>query len=289
MAKLSNGFLGGFNGRLGPAVGYQWNGVWCLRARARQVHNPRSEAQQAHRALFKQEVQLAARMRWTVTAGLTAVARQMGMTAQNLFVKMNQEAFSSSTTPSPLRGTPPQEVETGNDDPSNAATLEVDWARLQVSAGPVAPVAITSVECGVMSDELTVYFDKNPEHRAADGYDSVYLWIYDAASGRGYLTNAVYRRAKRIDVLLPDYLVGSSDLHLYAFVQDEHGRCSTTAYGLLSEDSQGTTASPLPLPDTLAEGERGDRSEALVAADESAMPEDTVGSLRVGHNARNGT
>lgn len=211
MAKQANGFLGGFSGRLGPAVGYQWNGRWCVRALPRMVGNPRTAAQQEHRAMFKQEVQMAAQMRRAVNIGMKGVAHQMGMTAQNLFVKANQQAFSMVDS-----------------------ILRVDYPALQVSLGPVAPVAITHVEWGMMNDELTVHFEKNPEHRAASAYDSVYLWIYDAASGMGFLTNPVYRRAQRISVLLPDYLV-SSDLHLYLFVQDEAGRCSATAYGALTE------------------------------------------------------
>lgn len=220
MARLDNGFLGGFSGRLGPAVGYGRLGRWYVRALPRQVANPRTEAQQEHRTMFKQEVQLAAQMRWAVNVGMKGVAHQMGLTAQNLFVKANQQAFGMAE-----------------------GLLQVDYPALQVSLGPVAPVTIT--EATLNEDNvLTVHFEKNPEHRAASAYDSVYLWIYSPAAGKGYLTNAVYRRAKRFDVLLPEWLTptpqsfgqppsgrGASDeLHLYAFVQDEEGRCSATAY-----------------------------------------------------------
>ena len=213
MARLDNGFMGGFSGRLGPAVGFERFGRWYLRALPRMVTNPRTEAQQEHRAMFKQEVQLAAQMRWAVNRGMKEVAHRMGLTAQNLFVKANQQAFSLVD-----------------------GELRVDYPTLQVSLGPVAPVAITNVECGVMNDErlITIHFEKNPEHRASNAYDSVYLWVYSPEAGKGYLTNAVYRRAKRIDVLLPEWLV-EGDLHLYAFVQDKDGRCSATAYGCLRQ------------------------------------------------------
>lgn len=210
MAKQENGFLGGFSGRLGPVVGYQWNGRWCMRALPRMVTNPRTVAQQEHRAMFKQEVQLAAQMRWAVNLGMKTVAQKMGLTAQNLFVKANQQAFS---------------MEDG--------VFSVDYPMLQVSMGPVAPVAITSVNCGLTSDELVVHFDKNPERRAANAYDNVFLWIYSPEAGKGYLTNAVYRRAKQINVLLPEWLTG--ELHFYAFVQDKDGRYSSTAYGALGQ------------------------------------------------------
>ena len=69
MAKQTNGTLGGFVGKLGPVVGYRWKNVWCVRSQSRNVNNPRTEAQQEHRSLFKQEVQLAGRMRWAVNIG----------------------------------------------------------------------------------------------------------------------------------------------------------------------------------------------------------------------------
>ena len=48
MAKQTAGYLGGFSGKLGTAVGYMWNGKWCLRAHNPMVHNPRTEAQTEH-------------------------------------------------------------------------------------------------------------------------------------------------------------------------------------------------------------------------------------------------
>jgi hypothetical protein len=188
-----------------------------MRAKPRMVANPRTEAQQEHRTIFKQEVQLAAQMRWAVNLGMKGVANQMGLTAQNLFVKANQQAFSMAE-----------------------GLLQVDYPALQVSIGPVAPVAIT--EAAVDEEgALTVHFEKNPEHRAANAYDSVYLWIYSPAAAKGYLTNAVYRRAKRFDVLLPEWL-GNGELHLYAFVQDDEGRCSATAYGSTADFSSANYA-----------------------------------------------
>lgn len=207
MAKQTNGLLGGYVGKVGPVVGYQWKGVWCVRSQPRRVHNPRTEAQQEHRAMFREEVRLAGKMRWAVNIGFKTLSDAMDMTAQNLFVKANQQAFR------PLDG-----------------HFAVDYRRLQVSAGPVAPVAVTEV----VRDEhnvLTVKFEKNPLHLpAASQYDSVYFWVWCPYIGEGYLTSPVYRRMKRMSTLLPDFLRGK-EVHIYAFVQDEHGHCSPTTYG----------------------------------------------------------
>ena len=213
MAKQTEGFLGGFNGRLGPVVGYRWKGIWCMRSQSRVVNNPRTEAQQAHRALFKAEVQLAGRMRWALNIGLKLPADELNLTPMNLFVKGNQQAFSS--------------VE---------GRFTVDYAALQVSAGPVAPVAIT--EAVVDGDNiLNIKFDKNPLRRSCGSHDNVYFWVYSEALQQGYLANPVYRRMQKAAVALPDmfFAGGPTELHLYAFVQNEQGRCSETAYALVGE------------------------------------------------------
>lgn len=206
MAKQTNGLLGGYTGKVGPVVGYQWKGVWCVRSQPRKVHNPRTEAQQEHRAMFREEVRLAGKMGWAVNIGFKTLSDAMDMTAQNLFVKANQQAFRT------LNG-----------------HFAVDYRHLQVSAGPVAPVAITEV----VHDEhnvLTVKFEKNPLHLPADNHDNVYVWVWSPEAGAGYLANPVYRRMKRLSTVLPDYLEGT-ELHVYAFAQNKQGDCSNTAYG----------------------------------------------------------
>ena len=217
MANQTNGVLGGFIGKMGPAVGYRWKNIWCVRSHAEHIRNPRTEAQQEHRSLFKQEVQLAGRMRWAVNIGLKEISDQMDMTAQNLFVKANQKAFSLVD-----------------------GLLEVDYANLCISAGSVAPVAVTEVVRGE-GDVLTVSFEKNPLRLSADAYDNVYFWIWCPDAQEGYLCNPVYRRARRMSVVLPETMEGKA-VHVYAFVQDENGRCSNTAYGAV-DSVAGTDSS----------------------------------------------
>ena len=190
---------------MGPVVGYKWKGVWCMRAQSPFVRNPRTAAQQAHRALFKAEVQLAGRMRWVLNVGLKLPSDEMDMTPMNLFVKANQHAFS--------------EVD---------GRLAVDYPSLRISGGTVAPVALTeaSVDEG---NVLNIRFDKNPLRRTCGAHDNVYFWIYSEELDKGYLANPVYRRAQEAHVALPDMFEGCG-LHVYAFAQDDAGRCSDTAY-----------------------------------------------------------
>ena len=125
MGKQIVGGMGGFTGRVRGFVGYMWNGTWCVRGYSPHIRNPRTEAQQAHRMLFKQEVQLAGRMLPALNLGLRETAREMHMTASNLFVKANQQAFSAVD-----------------------GELRVDWSRLWVSAGPVSPASSCERKAG---------------------------------------------------------------------------------------------------------------------------------------------
>ena len=245
MAKQINGYLGGFTGRLGRAVGYQWNGIWCLRRMPTEMHNPQTPKQMEHRNAFKAQVQLAAAMRQAVVAGLTAEARQLGMTSYNLFVHLNQMAFSTV-----------------------GGTLSTDWRMLRVSLGPLAPVAFGVAEVDE-HNTLNVSFEPNPLHMRADGNDMVRLYAYCPALGRGYMTAPVYRRSKRISAALPDAFAGQ-ELQLYGFVQNDQGLCSDSLYisQEIEEEIDVETGEVLPSP--LGEGCR--EAAGCVAKDNTIKP-----------------
>ena len=201
MAKQSTGYLGGFSGRLGPAVGYMWNGKWCLRSHQPLVRNPQTEAQMAHRSLFKQEVQLAARMRWAVTTALTDAGREAGMTSYNLFVSLNQPAFSL-----------------------DGGQLAVDWRCLQLSMGDTAPV-VEATAVREAGNVLSVSYAKG----AGAAFDHVYLYVYCPALKQGFLSAPVYRRDKHVRLALPDAFA-DCELHAYLMVCRKDGRWSPTLY-----------------------------------------------------------
>ena len=218
MAKMDYGYLGGFRGTLGTAVGYQWNGKWCMRSRPVAVKNPRTEAQQANRTLFAEEVRLAAGMSWAVKKTLTAAARQAGMTSYNLFVSLNQPAFSLAD-----------------------GQLAVDYASLVLSMGPVAPVQFGTLVLEEGS-RLSVSFEKNMLLPHAKSYDSVFIYVYSPVRGKGFLTAPVYRRDGRVSVLLPSYLTGQ-ELQVYGFVEDAEGNFSESAYvGFCTADGEAVSA-----------------------------------------------
>ncbi len=241
MAKLQQGVMGPFIGRLGTVVGYIWNGKCVARSYNPRVHNPRTPEQVAHREMFKQEVQLAARMRWAVTRTMTDAARAEGMTSYNLFVRENQHAF-------------------GFED----GVLQVDYSTLRLSVGDVAPV---------VAEEATLTEDNVLDVRFARGtgrgFDEVYLYVYVPELGKGFLSSSVYRRDKRITLALPDDFAGR-ELHAWLMVKTDDGRWSESAYveGSTSEDAAAVPSGSGVRPE-------GGRCVAERKLDDNQHPEHT--------------
>lgn len=52
MGKITQGILGGFSGKVGPIVGFQWKSKYYIRARAAKISNPRTPKQQEQRGKF---------------------------------------------------------------------------------------------------------------------------------------------------------------------------------------------------------------------------------------------
>ncbi len=261
MAKIEGNPFGGFRGKLGNLVGYNWKGLWCVRSRPAQVRNPRSEAQQRHRAMFAEEVRLAGRMSWALNIGMAAVADELHITPQNAFVKANQGAFSSAarlTPPCPPQGGTVEGMAQGGTlerGSQGGTTVEgnghggliVDWSALIISAGPVAPIAL-GVPTVDGEGVLSVAFEKNPYHLHADSFDQVHLYVYCPALNDGYLAAPVYRKERHVSVALPGSMVGQV-LHVYAFVTDREGRASETCYASITEAEE--TPNIIDMPDVI--------------------------------------
>ncbi len=229
MATLSDGYMGGFSGTLGTAVGYSWRGQWCLRSRPGRVRNPRTERQQAHRQLFKREVQLAGRMNRVLRATFDGCSYERHMTPCNYFIQRNQHAFTQVD-----------------------GELVVDWSALVLCEGPVAPVEFYGLEVKT-GNVLSLKFYKNPTHQRADAYDEVSLYLFCPSLERGYLSAPVYRRDGMLEVALPDEFAGF-EVQLWGMVEDRQGRWSETlyiGYGPLDEAAAGTSASQDELGDVL--------------------------------------
>lgn len=206
MAKQKDSFLGGFEGSLGPAVGYRWMGRWCVRSKATQVRNPRTEAQQQHRSLFVQQVRLASTLGTALRLGMRVEARRQGLTAPNLFLKLNREAMSQS----------------------GEGQLQVDLNVLQLSAGRLPTVRLTDVQVDA-DGVLQATFLPNPEGRWCASTDHIYMVAYAVAEGLVSVSLPVRRHQGWVAMQLPAAMRGC-ELELYAFARNLDGICSPTTH-----------------------------------------------------------
>ena len=202
MAKQDkNGIMGSYRGTVGPVIGYLWRGRWCVRSKPRSVGNPRTEAQQKQRILFREMVQLAGHMTAALRHGMRGASLEERMTEGNLFVRLNKECFTQQG---------------------------VDYASLVVAVGPVAPVAFTraTVDAAMV---VHVDFERNSLQRRCSGDDEVRVYAYCPALQQGVLSAAVYRRSMHLDVALPSHWA-RQEWHLYGFVEDYAQRASGSQY-----------------------------------------------------------
>jgi len=254
MAKQRYGINDGYRGTVGTVIGYQWRGKWCLRSHPRFVRNPRTERQQQNRALFREVVRYAAHLKQVLRIGLHAKALEAHMTECNYFFRLNNECFSDG--------------ENG---------LEVNYERLVVSEGPVAPVGFGEVQ--TEEGVVTVSFEKNPLHMRAETEDEVYLLALCPSLDDSRLSAPVYRRTKSVSMLLPDEWAGR-EVHLYGFVADYAGRASRSEY--LGCGIVGMAPDCVPTNSIVLEESMEEAFEELDASKEDGAPGDDVGATVAG-------
>ena len=205
MATIENGYLGGFAGTLGPAIGYFSRGRWCVRSKPSQVRNPRTKAQTEHRTLFKEMVCFASTMREVITVGMRHEASLRHLSIYNLFVYNNKRAFSMGSE-----------------------AVQIDCSQLSFSCGTVAPVGFGVPQCDRFLN-VTVPFEKNPLHLRASASDTVYLVAYNPQRQKAFLSDPAARRSTQVTITLPgDWQ--EEEVHLYGFSHDAEGRSSECSY-----------------------------------------------------------
>ena len=90
MGKIKQGILGGFKGKVGTVIGASWNGIAYMRGLPQSVRNPKTAAQEAQRAFFREVQDLAGQL--TIEQQLFLFPTSpSGMTRRNAVVKQLAE------------------------------------------------------------------------------------------------------------------------------------------------------------------------------------------------------
>lgn len=95
MAKLESGYLGGFSGKLGPAVGMNWKGRAVVRAYQKYKKDAKSPSQMKIRARFAVIQTVSRDVRYALRVGLAKYAEDMSFTNYNAFFRCNYMNFEA--------------------------------------------------------------------------------------------------------------------------------------------------------------------------------------------------
>lgn len=90
MGKIKQGILGGFKGKVGTVIGASWNGIAYMRGIPQSQKDPKTAAQMAQRAFFKEIQDLVGQLSAEQQIFLIPSTPQ-GMTRRNMLVKQLAE------------------------------------------------------------------------------------------------------------------------------------------------------------------------------------------------------
>lgn len=205
MAIYYPGPLGPYSGKVGDVVGYSWKNRYCVRAYQPKINYPNTELQQKQRDWFISMVRFASQATTALKLGLHQASLHARMTEGNYFVLHNKQHFHRDN-----------------------GIMSVDYKHLCIATGPAADVYFKAPHFEP-DETVTVEFEKNSMSLRASGDDKVYVYIYTPSLGKGILSAPVARKAKRLQMRLPETWAGL-EVHLYGFVVDKEGRPSDSTY-----------------------------------------------------------
>lgn len=204
MATYRDGFMGAFNGKLGPAVAYTWKGRLCLRSYQPKPKDPRTKKQIRCRIRFGTVSRLASAMNEACDIGMRGIAADGHTSVHNIFVRTNIHCVDASRN-----------------------NIGIDYASLQVSGGTLPEVEYDEVQTDDLA-EISVNY-RRTEDDGGQNSDYVYLYAYLPSLNLGRLSLPSMRWNSQATLQLPEQWTGR-DLHLYAFCWDRNLAASPTHY-----------------------------------------------------------
>ena len=169
MGKIKQGILGGFKGKVGTVIGASWNGIAYMRGLPQSVRNPKTAAQEAQRAFFREVQDLAGQL--TVEQQLFLFPTSpSGMTRRNALVKQLAE-----------------------DPVITADSKSVNLAELAtIGNAPTAdlPVVTVSTDNVEGSDVLKMQWDTDNDWRNAHADEYPTIFVANVTKKKIFLVNS---------------------------------------------------------------------------------------------------
>lgn len=192
MAKINQGILGGFLGRVGNVVGTAWKGKAVIRSRALHVHDPKTPKQLLARQRFAMLQNLAALVGTAnIRAGFKAKARYM--TEVNYFVKKNYDAITGS----------------------ELDNLAVAYADVLVAEGSLPGLVLRGTVTSDDPGSAHIAWINNAGQAEASDADVVRILAVDPEQELTAVFSA-NRSAGSVDLDLPSFMTGHA-VHFYLY------------------------------------------------------------------------
>ena len=187
--------MGSNSGKVGTVVAYKWKGKDVLRGYKRYIANPRTPAQQLHRAKFRAISLLASDLLKIIKRGFKELSDRQSSTETGLFVKSNWPIVASN----------------------EEGEIDIPLHLLVVSKGDLPGVVFGEPQTAAVGQRSAISVEfTSPDADGTDGDDSVYLGLYCPARNRSELSAPVKRQDGRVLTDVPEEMVGE-EVHLYGF------------------------------------------------------------------------
>lgn len=209
MALYNAGYLSPIRKKLGNAVGRKWRTLNVLAVYQPNVHNPRTESQQAVRARFGAAAKLAMRAAAVLGVGLNDYCRGRVAPPRSAFIGMNWNNFSSMAEP--------------------------QYSAMQFSAGSLDAPVVDGAP-GVATP-LTVSLHMNTDYvqgLTCNSHDLLYVVAYDSILNRFFMESGRTRSDDEASIEFPS-AAGGHRVHVYVFCvgakdYPTEGKTSPTVY-----------------------------------------------------------
>lgn len=195
MAKITQGILGGFSGKVGTVVGGSWKGIDYMRIH-KKPSNPNTEKQVNQRTKFT-----------------TALSLLQPITP---FLRVGYKLFTAKQTA--FNAAMSQVL--NNAIVGDAPNVDIDYSKVQVSSGTLTP-AVGGVAT-YANEELTITWSNNAGSGSAKDTDKALVVIYNSVKGEAIFDTAGAARSEATQAFsLPVEWVGDSVQVYLGFITED--------------------------------------------------------------------
>ena len=210
------GILGDQYGKVGPVVGRKFREENVYSAYQKNIFNPRTEAQQIHRARFRALSEIAHGFACGAIFGFRTAAKGTNLSPRNLFQKTNWPFVTASSPDS----------------------INFDYSGMSVSKGGLSNVNFLAPNFDI-PNKVTVPFEKYGAACQRTAGDRAFIYVYCPDVGTGLLSKEVELDAGKVILDTPNAWNGLK-VHIWGFVRNQGaanlelgipaGECSDSQY-----------------------------------------------------------